>query len=304
MILKYSEITDKLIFAGCSRNGMSFAAHHRSSMLTTNPALNVCKRTNIRQVYTTIWGDDNRESSVFSVLPSLMHFAEHFFCEESPDEESCAKRFRECTKESYEDFAAISRIDEIPGYNEPNLLPQSPSRAIMWQDILLGLCDKDLGEFNFAPHYKALQEYFEKCKDNSHLFGDLFEFCENVASVLEIKAQIGRVLYEAYNDNDKATLEQISSNVLPELYTRLKKPHTIHKKLFMKHHKAVGWEVLDIRYGGAITRCETAMERLSDYLNQRITKLEELEEKRLSLFNTNMIPRYASYTTMCSASRL
>ncbi len=304
MIDKYSWLTNNLIFAGCSRNVKTFAAHHTASVMTTNPALNACKKANVRQAFTTIWGDDNRESSVFSTLPSLVHFAEHFFCETTPDEKKCEARFKECTREIQQDFIKISKLDEIPGYNEPNTAPSSPSKVIMWQDILLGICDKDLGDFNFAPHYKTLKEYFEKCKNNSPVFGDLFEFYEHVASVLEIKSQIGRTLYNAYNTGDEITLKNALENTLPTLHSRLINLHKIHRDLFMKYHKIVGWEVLDIRYGGAITRCETSIKRISDYLSGKITHIEELEEKRLSFNNTNLVPNHAFYQFLCSASSL
>lgn len=304
MIQKYNELSDKLIFAGCSRNVRSFAAHHTASVMTTNSALKACKDLNIRQAFTTIWGDDNRESSVFAVLPSLIHFAEHFFCEDYPDEEKCSKRFCECVNETYNDFLKISILDEIPGYNKPNLKALSPSKVIMWQDVLLGICDKDLGEFNFEPHYKALKEHFEKCKKESNLFGDMFEFYSNTANVLEIKSGIGRKLFEAYQKNDKDFLKYAMQVVLPDLHKRLKNLHISHRNLFMKCHKAVGWEILDIRYGGAITRVETSIKRISDYLEGNICKIEELEESRLSYNNTNMVPEYPNYARICSASRL
>ncbi|WP_247740854.1 hypothetical protein [Cohnella sp. LGH] len=45
--------------------------------------------------------------------------------------------------------------------------------------------------------------------------------------------------------------------------------------------KPFGWEVLDIRYGGALARLDTAIERLAGYLSGRVERLEELEECRL-----------------------
>ena len=49
----------------------------------------------------------------------------------------------------------------------------------------------------------------------------------------------------------------------------------------MEYNKAQGWEVHDIRYGGLIARFETTKERLTDYLEKRISNIEELEEERL-----------------------
>ena len=61
--------------------------------------------------------------------------------DEIPDEARCAQRFLECTHESYEAFISISALDEIPGYNKPNVDNLSPSKIIIWQDILLGIVD-------------------------------------------------------------------------------------------------------------------------------------------------------------------
>ena len=304
MMVKYSDISDKLIFAGCSRNGKSYGAQHTMSVLTTNPALNMCKKTSVRQVFTTVWGDDNRESSVFTVLPSLVHFSEHFFCEDTPDEDRCAIRFKECTKESYSNFLMLSKLDEVTGYNEPNLQNLCLSRVFMWQDIMLGICDKDLGDFDFSEHYRALRETFGKCKLESFGFEDLFEFVENVADVLEIKSQISRELYNAYKAKNRELLQSLLDNNLPELLSRLKKLHNSHRAYFLKHHKAIGWEVLDIRYGGAISRCETAMNRINDYLNNKIDVIEEFEEERLGYNNAYLSADGAVYSRICSGSRI
>ena len=304
MIEKFYELSDRVIFAGCSRNVRTFGAHHTKSIVTTNPALSACKKNGIEEVFTTIWGDDNRESSEFSVLPAIMHFMEHAFSCDNPDEEKCARRLYECTYEKYEAFVNISKLDEVKGYNEPNIGNYSPSKVIMWQDVLLGIADKDLGDFNFAPHYKMLSEYFDSYKNESKLFYDVFEFYKNLASVLEIKSQIGRDITKAYLNGDKDALKNALENILPTLYERMNKLRKSHRTLFMKHHKSVGWEILDIRYGGTISRIDTAIERLNDYLEGKIKKIEELEEERLSYDNTGIVPNPPSYGRLCSASRL
>lgn len=304
MLQKTRELGNDVIFAGCSRNVRTFAAHHTKSVITTNPALTACKKIGVKEVFTTVWGDDNRESSAFTVLPDLMHFAEHGFMDEIPDEARCAQRFLECTHESYEAFISISALDEIPGYNKPNVDNLSPSKIIIWQDILLGIVDKDLGDFDFEPHYKELTKYFEKCKSESNHFYMLFDFYEKVSRVLELKSGIGRKLASAYKSGDRKFLAYAVKNILPDLYGRLKELHYIHRKLFMKCHKPVGWEILDIRYGGAIQRIDTAIDRIKSYLDEKCNRLEELEEQRLSFNNTNIVPVYPNYARLCSASRI
>lgn len=305
MIEKIRYLSNDIVFAGCSRNVRTFGAHHHKSQITTNPALSACKTAGITEVFTTVWGDDNRESSAFSILPDLCHFAEHGFTDGIPDDTVCSKRFKECTHENYADFIKISAVDEvIEYYKKPNEDNLSLSKVIMWQDIMLGMADFDLGDFNFEPHYKSLTQYFSECKIKSKNFEKLFDFYEKLSCALEIKSGIGRNLYKAYNENDNNFLNDAVNTVLPELKKRLETLHNAHRELFMMHHKSIGWEILDIRYGGSIQRCNTAICRIKKYLNGEITRIEEFEEQRLSFDNTNMIPESISYGRICSASRV
>ena len=49
----------------------------------------------------------------------------------------------------------------------------------------------------------------------------------------------------------------------------------------MTYNKPFGWEVLDIRYGGVISRLDTAIERINEYLAGDIEFIDELEQERL-----------------------
>lgn len=73
-----------------------------------------------------------------------------------------------------------------------------------------------------------------------------------------------------------------------------------HRKHFFDEYKPIGWEILDFRYGGALMRVDTAICRIDAYLSGEFSKIEELEEERLSLDK----PLYTNYLNICSASRL
>ena len=62
--------------------------------------------------------------------------------------------------------------------------------------------------------------------------------------------------------------------------------------------------MLDIRYGGAIMRLDTAKARLDDYLSGKIDHIEELEEQRLSFSGTGRLRQGLNYLDICSASRV
>ncbi|KPV55435.1 hypothetical protein QJ48_33185, partial [Paenibacillus sp. A3] len=68
---------------------------------------------------------------------------------------------------------------------------------------------------------------------------------------------------------------------LPELSRRVNALRIAHRNQWHAMYKPFGWEVLDIRYGGVLTRLESASARLLDYAEGRVDKLEELEQERL-----------------------
>ena len=81
----------------------------------------------------------------------------------------------------------------------------------------------------------------------------------------------------------------------------MRKTHRTH---FFEEYKPIGWEIPDIRYGGAIMRLDTAIMRLDDYLSGKMDRIEELEEPRLHFSETGKIRHTLNYNMICSASRL
>ena len=51
--------------------------------------------------------------------------------------------------------------------------------------------------------------------------------------------------------------------------------------MWLAYNKPFGWEVLDIRYGGVLSRLDTAIDRINNYLDGKISVIEELEQERL-----------------------
>lgn len=303
MIGKHKELTDNIVFAGCSRNVRTFGSHHNLTVATTNAALKACKNKGIKEIIATVWGDDHRESSTFATLPGLQLYAEHMYSE-SPSEDFVEKRFKTCTGADYTPFADIGRFDCIPEYNGNNLVPSSPSKVCLWQDIMLGLCDYDLQNMDFSEHYKKLKEDMLQYAKSNYEFKYVFDFYAQLAAVLETKAYMGLKVTAAYKSKNLDELKTITENDLPNLFKEMSKLRLIHRQYFFEEYKPIGWEVLDIRYGGAIMRIDTAIARLSDYINGKIDHIDELEEERLSFTGEGKLIPNIKYMSICSASRL
>ncbi|WP_331000798.1 hypothetical protein [Radiobacillus kanasensis] len=109
----------------------------------------------------------------------------------------------------------------------------------------------------------------------------ILEVPEKLSAVLSIKSEIGLKLKEAYDKENKEVLKSIKNKEIPTIIKRVEDLRKAHRKQWLHMHKPFGWEVIDIRYGGLLTRLDTAIYRLNDYIEGRVESIEELEEERL-----------------------
>jgi hexosaminidase len=291
------------IFAGGIWNWYSFGVNYGTTFDSTDAALEACKKLGLREVFATVWGDDANESMLDSVLLGLQLYAEHGYAR-TLDREKLARRFAFCTGGRFEDFRLLSAIDEVPGVPKGNPGMANPSRWLLWQDPLLGLYDENVRGFGLPAHYGDLSRRMAESAGRNGGAGPIFDVLGCLCAALELKAELGIRMSDAYGNGDRQTLRTIADRDIPELERRIRILQGAHRKAWMAVYKPLGWEILDIRYGGAMQRLRTASERLLQYLAGEIPAIEELEEPRMPFDGKKGPIRPPSYARMASASRL
>lgn len=299
---KHLEIGDT-IFAGGIHTWGGFGANFTKTLRTTNPALMACKKKGIKEIFATTWGDGGTESSIYATLPGLSLFAEHGYSYEL-DEEKFRKRMEFCLGSSYDDFANISGIEETPGAVEKNLDYANPSKALMWQDILCGLIDKNIEGLPLNAHYEALAEKLKPACDRNGEYNGFFKFNYHIAYTLALKSEMGLRLTAAYKSGNKAELKKYAAEHLPELRRRVVDLRKSHMDHWYDINKALGWDIMDMRYGSLITRIDTAIDVINMYLDGTLPTIEELDEPRLLYNNQPDLTRNNSYEQIVTASRI
>ncbi|MCL2517657.1 MAG: beta-N-acetylhexosaminidase [Oscillospiraceae bacterium] len=301
---KHREFGSDPIFAGGIWTWTGPAINWGRTFNSTNPALTSCKQKGIKEVFVTIWGDNGTESNVYLNLLGLQLFAEHGYSEVS-DTDKLRERFEFCTGAKYDDFVAVKYLDEVPGVPENNPSNANPSKYLVWQDILAGMFDYHIKDLPLEKHYARLKETFKQAKNRNGEFNMIFEYAQALCEVLEIKSELGLKITQSYKDGDKVSLEGYAKETLPEVYKRMENLRAVHKTNWYAINKAFGWEVLDMRYGSTLIRIRSAIEQITDYLNGKLDKIEELEEKRLSFNGAQGMVTYANtYGYMVSGSRI
>ncbi|MEF2966742.1 beta-N-acetylhexosaminidase [Paenibacillus sp. M1] len=287
LIAKHKPLGCNLAFAGAVWVFNTFGVNYGLSLRATDAALQVCKREGIREVYATMWGDDGMESSPFGALLGLQFYAEHAYADGQPAWEQVAERVKFCTGIDADLFLKLKDLDETPGAEPGNVIQSNPSKFLLYQDVLLGLFDKQIEGLAMNAHYANLERELHERRTPDAELDYLFEVPEKLCAVLKHKGELGIELKRAYDTGNPAELRRIAEDVLPRVAAAVGELRAAHRTQWLRMFKPFGWEVLDIRYGGVMNRLDTASARLLDYAEGRIARIEELEQERLVYSSSN-----------------
>ena len=283
VIRNHQRICDRMMFAGGLQTWHTVVPNYGKLFRTGDAALRACKANGVQEVIATIWGDGGSETNAVLALLGLQLYAEHAYAED-PSREQIFRRFEFCSGEKAQDFYDFEKFDQLP-ITKPEWggedAPSNPSKFLLFQDILLGLCDKNIeGIENLGAYYADLRDCFAQKHSDTPLSQKIYEYGYCLADALFLKADRGLCLKASYEKKDRAGL-QAELETLHALREKIDALHTAHKNLWFATNKPFGYEVIDMQYGSLTARVETAIQRLSEYLDGRISRIEELEGERL-----------------------
>jgi len=295
------------IFAGGIWTWDGFGANWGRTFNSTTHALSACKKKGIREVFVTIWGDCDTECNVNITLPGLVLYAEHGYSACAPTEETLRERFEFVCKGNYDDFMAFQNLDHIGEWEDikDSTLTVTPSKCLLWQDVLLGLFDKNIEGVPFDEHFAKMASRFAEARERGGIFESVMDFNYHVCHTLALKATMGLRLTNAYRSGDKKRLEELMKKELPELKKRVTELRDSHRAAWLKTYKPLGWATFDGRYGGVLGRIDTAICEIGMYLNGELDSIAELEEERLYYNGNHSSHIYCiNYGKIAYASRL
>jgi len=267
------------IFAGGIWTWVGFGPHWQRTFKSTEAALNMCKKKGVKEVFATIWGDNGTECLYRTAILGLALYAEHGYSQKM-DYGKLKERFEFVTGASYDDFIALEGLDYTPGVEDVINTSYNPSKWLMWQDIMSGMCDKNIEGLPLDEHYKQLASRLKIACDRNGKYNSLFKMNYLVAHTLSMKSEMGLRVTKAYKEGNKELLNHLANVELPELKQRFIELRKCHMENWFNLYKHLGWDVMDMRYGSLMTRIDSAIMEIKMYLNGELDRLEELEEER------------------------
>ena len=294
MINKHRELTDNIVFAGGIWLWAGHLPEYKTTINTTNPALNVCKQECIKDIYATIWGNDGCETDIIFSLPACVLYGEHAY-NKAVDNDILSKRIKMVFSTELNAFERLSdALYPVGSFSRTK--PSVCVKQILYNDIICGIVDYDMLNEEISSNYKKLYEEYKELSKKEGVFKQHFEYVATICKICYEKTDITIKLHKEYTN--KSALKDLADNSLaklPDDYSKLKE---LHYKLWHKSYKPFGFEIVDGRYGAAIERIKTAIMRINDYLNGNTDSLTELAEKRLPYLGQST---HSAYTEIASA---
>ena len=277
MFAAHKKFKNEIWFAGGAWTWAGLSSGNKKTMDTMIPAMLSAKEHNIENIFLTMWGDNGKECSFYSVLPSL--FAIRKFYDGESDMAKIKSEFEKITGES---FDAMFDLDLVNFVGENTDGQKCIAKSMLYNDAFLGFLDSGVKPgvaAEYAEHAKKLWKHADASKN----YGYIFEMSAALCDVLAIKYDLGARTRESYRKGSREELAVIAEEYLTA-QDKLKLFHEKLSLLWHKENKPHGFEVQDQRIGGLIMRLKSCRKRIIAYLSGELNSIPELEEEILDWF--------------------
>ena len=276
-------LAKKTMFAGGAWRWTGFIPHHKKTLETTLAAIEACRKERIKEVIVTTWGDDGNEAPLYTCMFGLVLFAYLDYNIE----------YRESEFSQYLALYTGMNFDEWMRQGEPDLFEGTtgnnyditPSKYLLYQDLLgskflyyIRTLTTDMDTV-----YTKLEKDFteDAAHTDNPLQQHIAEFYASMMKTLYYKWRLPLDIWEAYKKRDKKALQALIEKKIEPLKKALAETAKARRLVWAEECRGFGSEVLDHRFGAMLMRLEVTQDVLTDYIQGKITQIDELEEDRL-----------------------
>lgn len=272
MLKEHAKFNREIWMVNTSWKCIGIVPHNYYTFNTFDALLPSVKKYGLKNFYTTCWGDNGAECSVYGVIPSWLYISLRINGIDGRD--AFERLFLALTDIRLNDFLLI---------DSPNMLGKSrlycecPSKYFLYSDLFSGFLDARCYD-EYETSIKEAVKNLEKVDGGK--FRMAFDVDKTLAKVLEIKLLLGKKTRSAYQNKDIASLKEMAEKIYPELIKRIENFHDAMYNRWNDENKPQGFEVQDIRIGGLLQRVKTCKRRLDEFLKSG-KPVGELDEEIL-----------------------
>lgn len=214
-----------------------------------------------------------------------------------------AKRFEAVCRSSFEAHLIAGGLEKPLSCGEKKFTPRAAE--LIWDDPLLGILYDDYKRRDPEFDLKLLERYEEMlCRllpyQEDAAAGD-FEHIINTLELLIRKLELRGALEAAYDQDDRIALRQIAVSMVPAAVAAVQEFEASFRRQWLDCGKVFGLEVIQRRNAGQIARLEETALRIREYLDDRISAIDELEARPSG---TDIVNICGTINSVVSGSRL
>ena len=305
MIDRHCEISSLPIVASSIRTYGKLWYDHQLTQNTVVPCIKGCKEKNIKELFFTLWGDDGAYCNFNSALAGVFFAADVAYGIE--DKKMIAQKFDILCDSSYETHLIASKVDNVLENTRDGKEFTAFASMLLWDDPLQGVVFDDFRRQNpefdllLLDTFEEIQAAvlpFVECKGA----GD-FEHISNLVALLIRKLEFRGAFEAAYDRGDRLALREIAVNVVPSVISAIKEFNSTFRSQWLNCAKPFGLERIQVRNAGLIARFEETALRIREYLEGKIDRIEELDN-RLPPSGPVNLATANKYITYSSASNI
>jgi hexosaminidase len=248
---------------------------------TISLGMEASRQKGLREAMISLWGDDGTEVDYYSALPAMQLFTEYGYADEV-DMEHVGRNFRGSCGVNMDGFVEASKVDYFAFRTDGGESFSNHSKWLLYQDLLLGLMDPQLEDFDLRGYYTDLTTELDAAAEEGGVASRL-RYPAAIARVLSLKTHLRRDLRSAYLAGDKESLRELVDGDLAEVRKAVRALWKTYRDMWLSTYKPLGLEVVEQRYGGLMARLETASDRLNAYLAGEISNVVEPEHEPIRL---------------------
>ena len=269
MLNEHRRMNRNTVFAGGVWTWSGFLPNRERTARTMTPALRISARKETDTVIATFWGDDGAETDYLMAVDRLTMFSEACWQGEPFSMEECERMAALLTgmdteiRHAWDAFYA----DDCE---------KSTGKTLIWCDPLYPCGVTDTKKNILA---EAAEKAAAVLKNTPPALETKYALA--LFQTLLRKIRLIQNIRRAYESHDRKALNTISSQEIPELIRSCNELMEAHRSLWESNSKRQGWEVLALRYGGAIGRLLDVADVLDRYAKGQLASVPELEEAEL-----------------------
>lgn len=261
-------------FAGGALTWTSMAVNNQVTMNAMFPAMDACVKEGVENILMTLWGNDGKNCSYFSVMPSLYAIRRRY--DGVTDMEQIKREFEEIFGERFDDMMML----DLPGYYGNTRMHENTYHMYMfYSDPFLGYLD-DLAQPNAKGNYSTNAPLLQALADKGGEFAYLYQHAADFCRVMEIKYDLGIRTREAYRAQDKEAMTALVADY-QAVADAVEKFANSFRALWYRENRPHGFEVQEYRLGGLAYHIRSLAKRLSQYVCGEIAEIPELAEEIL-----------------------